>query len=77
MIDCFARKNRLDEAENIYTTYCHTNDNIFYKFKLNMLLSILSSCRNHGDEIRAQRIYGIIESIRNEYNVNTNDDVLL
>eukprot|EP01083_Nonionella_stella_P133855 407070_1 len=56
IIDCLAKRNHLDDAEDIYNTYCDGNQRIYSKFKLQMLLSILSSCNIYNDVDRARNI---------------------
>merc|ERR1712228_273548 len=68
MIDAFGRSGYLDKAENIYTNFCNQNNEIFYKFKITMMLSIFSSCNNYGDMERAKRIVSNIEIIQKENN---------
>ena len=68
MIDCLGRSGHLNEAENMYTSFCKQNDCIFYKSRITMLLSIFSSCVNHDDTKRAKRIVHSIECIQNDNN---------
>ena len=56
VIDCLAKKNHLEQAQNIYDTYCDGNGRIYDKIKLQMLLSMLSSCHIYNDSKRGQQI---------------------
>eukprot|EP01083_Nonionella_stella_P030386 83321_1 len=74
MIDCLARSQSVhhwNTAEDIYRTYCDANRNIYYKFRLQALLSLLSSCRTRGDARRARRISDMMEVIGQQYTIDT------
>ena len=79
LIDCLGKKGGdyyLNKAENLYKIYIENNKNIYYKFKLDALFSILSSCYIHNDLYRAQKIFNEMSVILNESNVNNNNDIL-
>ncbi len=65
LIDCLGRKGvpYLDRAETLYNTEVEHNPNIYYRYKLHSLLSLLSSCRTHNELERGQRISDKIEAI--------------
>ena len=72
MIDCLARNNKLDEAERYYNKY--GTKCTYYKDKIVMLTSILSSCKTYNDINRAHSIVNNIESlyqINNDSNMDT------
>ena len=75
-IDCLGRNggdDYLNEAEDLYVTYIENNENIYYKFKLPALISLLSSCRIHNDEKRGQQIFDKINMILDEEDCNDNN----
>ena len=67
MIDCLARNNYLNKAENLYNK-TYGNNNNFDKKKYHALHSILSSCRIYNDILRAKRIFNEIISDSNNVN---------
>ena len=76
LIDFLGRKGddyHLNEAENLYNKYIGTNIHLYYKFKVNALSSLLSSCYIHNDMIRGQRIFNKIDMILNDVDCNDNN----
>ena len=72
-------KSNLNKAEAIYLEYSN-KISLYYKDKIKMLMSILSSCRVFSDEIRAERIVKMIEELyheNNDKNIDGNVYVLL
>ena len=61
IIDGFGRCNQLNDAELYYNKHSHHIR--YYKDKIVMLKSILSSCRLHNDIDRAKRIVTMIEDL--------------
>ena len=66
IIDGLGRNNQLIQAEYYYNTYQHHIK--YYKDKVLMLISILSSCKIHNDILRAERIVSMIEELHAKHN---------
>ncbi len=62
LIDCLGRKgnNYLEKAQHLYEIYMENNSNIYCRYKLHALFSLLSSSRIHNDMIRGKRIFNKI-----------------
>eukprot|EP01084_Bolivina_argentea_P002471 4562_1 len=66
LIDCLGRKggnNYLAKAEHLYEIYMEQNDNIYCRYKLPALFSLLSSSRIHNDMICGKRIFNKINEL--------------
>ena len=70
VIDAMARSGHLDAAENIYTEHAEPGNTIHHRFKMNMLLSILSQCRRHDDLSRGQRIFEKMKRMEAEHGMD-------
>ena len=73
VIDAMGRSGEseyLDSAERIYAEYAECNRAISHRFKMNMLLSILSSCRRHHDLSRGLRIFEKLEGLESDHGMD-------
>lgn len=70
VIDAMARSGHLDAAERIYAEHSEPTKTMHHRFKMNMMLSILSSCRRLLDQRRGMRIFEKMKRLEAEHGID-------